>query len=72
MTTTRYAAGLGFAFVAAWIAFGFGNAILCLIGAAISAVAAAYCHGELDVAEMQDRFGQAASHVRPRAGRRAG
>lgn len=36
MTTRKnLAALLGFAFVAAWIGFSFGEAILCLLGAAL-------------------------------------
>ncbi|HEX5192189.1 MAG TPA: hypothetical protein VFW09_05240 [Solirubrobacteraceae bacterium] len=65
MTNQRYGAALGFAFVAAWIAFGFGDAILCLVGAAVFAAAAAYWRGELNLADLQDRIGEAAT---PRRG----
>ena len=34
MNPSQLAGLLGFLFVAAWIAFGFGDAILCLLGAA--------------------------------------
>jgi hypothetical protein len=51
-----FAAGLGFAFVAAWIAFGFGDAILCLLGAAIFWVVAGILEGELDLGELQGRW----------------
>jgi hypothetical protein len=60
MITKTTAAAFGFAFVAAWIAWGFGDAILCLIGAAIFLAAAAFWQGELDLTEVQDRLGQAA------------
>jgi hypothetical protein len=51
-----FAAGLGFAFVAAWIAFSFGQAILCLVGAAIFWVAVSVLDGSLDIAELQQRL----------------
>lgn len=53
--TTHLAAALGFAFVAAWIAWSFGSAILCLIGAAVFYVVVAFRQGELDLAELQSR-----------------
>ncbi len=57
MITRKYlAAVLGFAFVAAWIGFGFGDAILCLLGAAIFYAAASFLEGDLDLAELQARF----------------
>jgi hypothetical protein len=57
MKDRRYfAAGLGFAFVAAWIAFGFGRAILCLLGAAAFWVVASVLDGSLDLAEVQQRL----------------
>ena len=57
MTSKHYAAALGFAFVAAWVAFGFGDAILCLVGAAIFYAVAAFRDGKLDLAELQERLG---------------
>jgi hypothetical protein len=57
MTTKQLAALLGFAFVAAWIGFGFGYAILCLLGAAVFYVAAGVREGEIDLAELQGRLG---------------
>ena len=36
MTPRQFAALLGFLFTAAWIGFGFGEAILCLVGAGVS------------------------------------
>ena len=35
MTSSQFAAAHGFAFVAVWIAMGFGSAVLCLLGAAV-------------------------------------
>jgi hypothetical protein len=57
----QFAALLGFAFVAAWIAFGFGNAILCLLGAAVFAAIAAVAQGELDLGDIQNRLRQPTS-----------
>jgi len=54
----QFAALLGFAFVAAWIAFGFGNAILCLLGAAVFCAIAAVAQGELDLGDIQNRLRQ--------------
>jgi hypothetical protein len=51
-----FAAGIGFAFVAAWIAFSFGQAILCLLGAAIFWVVAGIVEGDLDLGELQGRL----------------
>jgi hypothetical protein len=58
MTSTQFAAVLGFAFVAAWVAFGFGYAVLCLIGAALFYTAALVVRGELDLGDLQSRLGQ--------------
>jgi hypothetical protein len=51
----HFAALLGFAFVAAWIGFGFGQALLCLIGAAAFYAVAAVLQGEVDLGEVQSR-----------------
>ncbi len=62
MTAKHLLALLGFAFVAAWIAFGFGNAVLCLLGAALAYGAAAVVEGEVDLGELQGRLrGQGAA-----------
>jgi hypothetical protein len=58
MITRKYfAAVLGFAFVAAWIAFGFGDAILCLLGAAFSYAVVSFLEGDLDLTSLQGRLG---------------
>ena len=62
--TKHYAAGIGFACATAWIAFGFGDAILCLTGAALFAAATAFWQGELDLPELQDRIGRNAQRRR--------
>ena len=57
MNTRKYlAAVLGFAFVAAWIAFSFGDAILCLLGAALFYAVASFLEGDLDLADLQSRL----------------
>ncbi len=49
------AAALGFAFVAAWIGFGFGQAALCLLGAAIAWLLVTVLEGKIDLGELQAR-----------------
>jgi hypothetical protein len=56
ITRKHYAALLGFAFVAAWIGFGFGGAVLCALGAAVFYYVAAFLEGDVDLAELQSRF----------------
>lgn len=56
MSPTQFAALLGFLFVAAWAALSFGSAILCLIGAAVFALASAFYRNELDLADLQQRI----------------
>lgn len=56
MNDRRLAAGLGFAFAAAWIAFNFGYALLCLLGAAIFWAAASVLDGNLDLGDLQARL----------------
>ena len=55
MRPPQLAALIGFLFVAAWAALSFGDAILCLIGAAVFYMAAAVYGGEVDLAELQSR-----------------
>lgn len=52
----RFAAAAGFAFVAAWIGFGLGYALLCLVGAALFYAAVTVFEGDIDLGELQDRF----------------
>jgi hypothetical protein len=52
----QFLALLGFLFVAAWIAFNFGDAILCLVGAAIFSAFGAVLEGEINLGEMQSRI----------------
>jgi hypothetical protein len=49
------AAVVGFAFVAAWVAFGFGDAVLCLLGAVVFWTLAGVLQGNLDLGELQAR-----------------
>jgi hypothetical protein len=65
MKPTQFAALLGFLFIAVWAALGFGDAILCLIGAAAFWAAYAFYVGELDLTDLQQRAGRARSS-RPR------
>ena len=58
MNTKWLAALFGFLFVAAWIRFGFGDAILCLIGAGVFYAVTAFYLGELDLGELQQRARQ--------------
>jgi hypothetical protein len=55
MTSQQFAALLGFLFVAAWAALGFGDAVLCLIGAGVFMLASSFYRGELDLAAIQER-----------------
>lgn len=56
ITPKHLAAALGFAFAAAWIGFGFGYALLCLLAAGAFYYAAAYLAGELDLGEFGERL----------------
>jgi hypothetical protein len=47
---------LGFLFVAAWIAFNFGYAVLCLVGAGLFYAIGAVLQGELDLGDVQSRI----------------
>ena len=73
MNTRKYfAAILGFAFVAAWIGIGFGNAVLCLVGAATFYAIIAFLEGDFDLADIQGRLrsddtNTSGSPARPRA-----
>lgn len=55
MNPQQLAAVIGFLFVAAWAALGFGDAVLCLVGAAVFYLATAFYRGELDLSQVQQR-----------------
>lgn len=55
MTTTQFAALMGFAFVAALFGLGLGAALLCLVGAALAYGGAAVAAGDLDADDLRDR-----------------
>jgi hypothetical protein len=56
ITIKHYLALIGFLFVAAWIGFDFGRAVLCLVGAVIFYLVGEVLQGELDLGEMQARM----------------
>lgn len=56
ISVKHYLGLLGFLFVAAWIAFDFGQAVLCLVGAAVFYLIGEIVQGELDLGEMQARI----------------
>lgn len=66
MSPSQLAAIIGFLFVAAWAALSFGDAILCLIGAAIFYAATAIYRGEIDVASLQRNDSAPPRFSRPR------
>lgn len=59
ITRKHLAAALGFAFAAAWIGLGFGDAVLCLLGAAVFYFVASFLEGDVDLSELQSRLGGA-------------
>jgi hypothetical protein len=56
MNLKQFLGLLGFLFVAAWIAFNFGYAVLCLVGAGLFYAVGALLQGELDLGEVQSRI----------------
>lgn len=56
MTTRQFAALIGFAFVAAWIAFGLADAVLCALAALACHYVAGAFLGDVDFGELQSRF----------------
>ena len=56
MNLKQYLGLLGFLFVGAWIAFNFGDAILCLVGFGIFYALGAVVEGQIDLGEMQSRM----------------
>jgi hypothetical protein len=69
MSDRRFlAAAGGFAFVAAWIGFSFGEALLCALGAAVLWAVAGILEGKVDLGELQSRLsGEDEAPVAPRA-----
>ena len=63
MTSTQFAALLGFLFIAVWAGEGFGSAIACLLGALVAYGVAAFLRGELDVGELQGRLSAARQDI---------
>jgi hypothetical protein len=59
MTPRQFAALLGFLFTAAWIGFGLGEAILCLVGAGVFTgllyAGEGFLRGDIDLGELQTR-----------------
>lgn len=67
MSEGQFAGLLGFAFAVAWIGFGFGQAILCLLAAGAFYAGIRFVRGELDVDELRGRVeGARAGMQRPR------
>jgi hypothetical protein len=58
MNAKQFAALIGFLFVGVWIRFDFGDAVLCLVGAAVFWIALQLLFGELNLAVLQSRFGE--------------
>jgi hypothetical protein len=56
MNLKQFLALLGFLFVAAWVAFNFGYAILCLVGAGAFYAVGAVLQGEIDLGEVGSRL----------------
>jgi hypothetical protein len=56
MNPKQFLALIGFLFVAAWVGFGLGYAILCLLGAALFYGIGAIVEGELDLGDVQSRL----------------
>ena len=55
MNLKQFLALFGFLFVAAWVAFGLGYALLCLVGAALFYAIGAVLEGEIDLGDVQTR-----------------
>jgi hypothetical protein len=69
MNPRHFAALLGFAFVAAWIALSFGYALLCLLGAGAFYALAAVFEGAVDLGELQSRVTPSRAAPAARAGK---
>ncbi len=59
MNLKQFLGLFGFLFIAVWIAFGFGDAILCLLGGAVFYAVGALLQGEIDLGEVQSRIQRA-------------
>jgi hypothetical protein len=64
MNIKQHLALLGFLFVAAWIGFNFGDAVLCLVGAGVFYAVGAVLQGELDLGDVQSRIQRSQSTSR--------
>lgn len=65
MINLKYYLGLiGFLFVAAWIGFNFGDAILCLVGALAFYAVGSVLEGDVDLGEVQARMQRSRSAPR--------
>lgn len=64
MNIKQYLGLLGFLFVAAWIGFNFGDAVLCIVGAVIFYAVGSVIEGELDLGELQSRMQRSRSAQR--------
>jgi hypothetical protein len=64
MNIKQHLALIGFLFVAAWIGFDFGDAILCLVGAALFYAVGSVLEGELDLGDLQARLQRSRSAQR--------
>lgn len=64
MNIKQYLGLLGFLFVAAWIGFNFGDAVLCIVGAVIFYAVGSVIEGELDLGELQARMQRSRSAQR--------
>jgi hypothetical protein len=56
MNLKQYLGLIGFLFVAAWVGFGFGDAILCALGGVIFYLLGGVLQGEIDLGDVQTRF----------------
>lgn len=55
MSSKQFATLLGFLFVAAWVGFSFGEAVLCLLGGGLFYVISGLIAGDLDLSDLQSR-----------------
>lgn len=56
MNPKQLSALLGFLFVAVWVGPGFGDALLCLLGAVVFYAATAFYRHELELSDLQQRL----------------